>query len=228
MEAVACEGHRFCFFFSFSFFFCFHLFLFVFSSLSFPLLASSLCFLSIVLSPRQSYVAPSFIIGIAMECFRCCQGQRAILACRGRKKQEVGSAPRRMVSDLLRSPMAGPSMLLQSLSAAFCSLLLQQVHIHEDLLEDLDGLVHLVFGVRGHEGKAHQRVLRGTSRRNNRVDEDTFVKSQLRYYKCLLCITHIERNDRRFCFTDFEACIAELLQSIVSDVPDVGCVQVRT
>lgn len=48
MEAVACEGHRFCFFFSF--FFCFHLFLFVFSSLSFPLLASSLCFLSIVLS----------------------------------------------------------------------------------------------------------------------------------------------------------------------------------
>lgn len=87
MEAVACEGHRFCFFFSFSFFFCFHLFLFVFSSLSFPLLASSLCFLSIVLSPRQSYVAPSFIIGIAMECFRCCQGQRAILACRGRKKQ---------------------------------------------------------------------------------------------------------------------------------------------
>ena len=68
MEAVACEGHRFCFFFSF--FFCFHLFLFVFSSLSFSLLASSLCFLSIVLSPRQSYVAPSFIIGIAMECFR--------------------------------------------------------------------------------------------------------------------------------------------------------------
>lgn len=91
MEAVACEGHRFCFFFSF--FFCFHLFLFVFSSLSFPLLASSLCFLSIVLSPRQSYVAPSFIIGIAMECFRCCQSQRAILAYRGRKKQEVGSAP---------------------------------------------------------------------------------------------------------------------------------------
>ena len=55
MEAVACEGHRFCFFFSF--FFYFHLFLFVFSSLSFPLLASSLCFLSIVLSPRQSYVS---------------------------------------------------------------------------------------------------------------------------------------------------------------------------
>ena len=86
VEAVACEGHRFCFFFSF--FFCFHLFLFVFSSLSFSLLASSLCFLpfvffplfsslcflSIVLSPRQSYAAPSFIIGIAMECFRCCQG----------------------------------------------------------------------------------------------------------------------------------------------------------
>ena len=46
VEAVACEGHRFCFFFSFSFFFCFHLFLFVFSSLSFPLLASSLCSLS--------------------------------------------------------------------------------------------------------------------------------------------------------------------------------------
>ena len=128
MEAVACEGHRFCFFFSF--FFCFHLFLFVFSSLSFPPFPflpflSSLSFpllafsLSIVLSPRQSYVAPSFIIGIAMECFRCCQGQRAILAYRGRKKQEVGSAPRRMVSDLLRSPMAGPSMLLQSLSVAF-------------------------------------------------------------------------------------------------------------
>lgn len=117
MEAVACEGHRFCFFFSF--FFCFHLFLFVFSSLSFPLLASSLCFLSIVLSPRQSYVAPSFIIGIAMECFRCCQGQRAILAYRGRKKQEVGSAPRRMVSDLLRSPMARPSMLCLLLFVAY-------------------------------------------------------------------------------------------------------------
>ena len=28
-----------------------------------------------------------------------------------------------------------------------------------------------------------------------------------------------ERNDRRFCLTDFEACIAELLQGIVSDVP---------
>ncbi len=119
MEAVACEGHRFCFFFSFSFFFCFHLFLFVFSSLSFPLLASSLCFLSIVLSPRQSYVAPSFIIGIAMECFRCCQSQRAILAYRGRKKQEVGSAPRRMVSDLLRSPMARPSMLCLLLFVAY-------------------------------------------------------------------------------------------------------------
>ena len=59
VEAVACEGHRFCFFFSF--FFYFHLFLFVFSSLSFPPfpflsslsffpLFSSLCFLSIVLS----------------------------------------------------------------------------------------------------------------------------------------------------------------------------------
>lgn len=52
MEAVACEGHRFCFFFSF--FFCFHLFLFVFSSLSFSLLASSLCFLPFVFFPLFS------------------------------------------------------------------------------------------------------------------------------------------------------------------------------
>ncbi len=53
MEAVACEGHRFCFFFSF--FFCFHLFLFVFSSLSFSLLASSLCFLPFVFFPLFSF-----------------------------------------------------------------------------------------------------------------------------------------------------------------------------
>lgn len=47
MEAVACEGHRFCFFFSF--FFCFHLFLFVFFSPHyFPLFLP--LFLSIVLS----------------------------------------------------------------------------------------------------------------------------------------------------------------------------------
>lgn len=117
MEAVACEGHRFCFFFSF--FFCFHLFLFVFSSLSFSVLASSLCFLSIVLSPRLSFVASPFIIEIAMRCFVVAEGQRAILAYGGRKKQEVGSAPRRMVSDLLRSPMAGPSMLCLLLFVAY-------------------------------------------------------------------------------------------------------------
>lgn len=70
-----------------------------------------------------------------------------------------------------------------------------------------------------HQRYTHQCILWSTCRWNNGVDEDTFVKSQLRYYKCLLCITHIERNDRRFCLTDFEACIAELLQGIVSDVP---------
>ena len=117
MEAVACEGHRFCF--SFSFFFCFHLFLFVFSSLSFSLLASSLYFFPLF-SPYQSFVAPSFIIiGIAMRCFCGCEGQQTNLAYGRREKQEVGSAPRRMVSDLLRSPIAGPSMLLKSLSVAF-------------------------------------------------------------------------------------------------------------
>ena len=156
-----------------------------------------------------------------MECFRCCQGQRAIFAYRGRKKQEVGSAPRRMVSDLLRSPIAGPSMLLESLSAAFCSLLLQQVHIHEDLLEDLDGLVHLVLGVRGHEGEAHQRVLRGTSRRDNRVDEYARIISELRVEECLIDIVDVERDDRALSVTDLEALLAEALQCVVGHVPQV-------
>lgn len=112
MEAVACEGHRFCFFGPFMF--CHPL-----SFSSFPTLFSPL-FLPFVLSPYPSSVASPFIIGIAMGCLRCFQGpQQAILAYGGREKQEVGSAPRRMVSDLLRSPMAGPSMLLQSLSVAF-------------------------------------------------------------------------------------------------------------
>lgn len=77
----------------------------------------SFLYFSPLFSPYQSFVASPFIIGIAMRCFVVAEGQQVILAFGGRKKQEAGSAPRRMVSDLLRSPMAGPSMLLQSLSA---------------------------------------------------------------------------------------------------------------
>ena len=99
MEAVACEGHRFCFFAPFMF--CHHL-----SFSSFPTLFSPL-FLPFVLSPYPSSVASPFIIGIAMGCLRCVKGQQTILAYGGREKQEVGSAPRRMISDLLRSPIAG-------------------------------------------------------------------------------------------------------------------------
>ena len=120
-----------------------------------------------------------------------------------------------MVSDLLRSPIAGPSMLLESLSAAFCSLLLQQVHIHEDLLEDLDGLVHLVLGVRGHEGEAHQRVLRGTSRRDNRVDEYARIISELRDEECLIDIVDVERDDRALSVTDLEALLTSSLKKHV-------------
>ena len=83
----------------------------------------------------------------------------------------------------------------------------------------LNSIVYLLFGVSSHQCYAYQRILRCTSGRNNRIDEDAFVKRHLSYDKCLFRITHIQRNDRRFSFTDFETGITEFLQCIVGDVP---------
>lgn len=101
----------------------------------------------------------------------------------------------------------------------FKSSLLDDTQFLETFSQFFYSIIHLFDRMGGHQRYTHQCILWSTCRWNNGVDEDTFVKSQLRYYKCLLCITHIERNDRRFCLTDFEACIAELLQGIVGDVP---------
>ena len=90
MEAVACEGHRFCFFFSF--FFCFHLFLpflpFLSSLSFFPL------FFSIVLSPYQSYVASPFIIGIAGSIFVVVRVNGSFLHTEGGKSKRSDPHPK--------------------------------------------------------------------------------------------------------------------------------------
>lgn len=68
------------------------IFIFSFSSF-FSLLASSLCFLSIVLSPRQSYVASPFIIGIAMRCLRLLRVNRPYWHTEGGKSKRSDPHP---------------------------------------------------------------------------------------------------------------------------------------
>ena len=72
-----------------------------------------------------------------------------------------------------------------------------------------------------HQRYAYQGVLRCASGWNNGIDKDTFVKSQLRNGKGLFRIAYIERNDGRLCFANLETGIAEFLQSVVGDVPQL-------
>lgn len=96
---------------------------------------------------------------------------------------------------------------------------LQNFQLLEALGQLLDGKVHLFLGVSGHQREAYQCILRMTCRRNNRIDEHTFIESHLGHFESLVCIAYVKRDDRAFSITDFETAFTEAVQCIVSDFP---------
>lgn len=82
--------------------------------------------------------------------------------------------------------------------------LFQDTQLFETLAQFINGKINLFFGVCSHQGKANQRILWRTCRRNYRIDEYAFVEGKLRYLKGLVSITHIKWNNRAFCITDFK------------------------
>ena len=68
----------------------------------------------------------------------------------------------------IRAPCAMPR-------AAFGAPSSYDALFHEYLFEDLHAALHLLFGVRGHESEAHERVLRSASGRYHRVDKHAVV-----------------------------------------------------
>ena len=70
-----------------------------------------------------------------------------------------------------------------------------------------------------HQGIANECVLRSTSWRNDRVDEDAFVESLRNCHESLVCVANIERNDGTFCVTNLEAFFAETLKCVIRYTP---------
>ena len=97
--------------------------------------------------------------------------------------------------------------------------LFQKIQLLETFNQLLNSKVNLLFRVSCHQSKTNQSVLRSTSGRNYRIDEYAFIKSQFSNFEGLVCIAHVKRNNRTFCFTDFESGITESLQRIVCNCP---------
>ena len=73
--------------------------------------------------------------------------------------------------------------------------LLDDVQLTEAFRQFLYGDVYLFFGVRGHKGYTYQRVLRSASGRDDGVDEDAFIESQLGDSEGLFGVAHVEGDD---------------------------------
>ena len=91
--------------------------------------------------------------------------------------------------------------------------------LDENLLQRHHGTLYLLFGVGGHEGEAHQRVLRSACGWNDGVDEDAGIEGERGDEECLVGIAHIERYDGAFGLANLKALFAEALQCIVGDLP---------
>ena len=74
-------------------------------------------------------------------------------------------------------------------------------------------------GVGGHEGEAHEGVLRSTGGRDDGIDEHAFVQRFLRNDKRLVGVAHIKGDDGRFGFANLKAGVTETLQGIAGNVP---------
>ena len=82
----------------------------------------------------------------------------------------------------------------------FCTLqikpqLFNDSLLYENLLQGFNGTVNLLVGMRSHQSKAYERILRCTSRRNNGIDENTCLESKRRDKEGLINIAHIKGNN---------------------------------
>ena len=92
--------------------------------------------------------------------------------------------------------------------------------LNEDFLQGYYRAVYLLFGVRSHQGIAHEGVLRSTCGRNHGIDEHTSLEGESRHQEGLVDVAHIERDNRTLSIADLEALLAETLQGVVGDIPE--------
>lgn len=103
----------------------------------------------------------------------------------------------------------------------FKFLLFDDAFLYENLLQDDNSLLHLLLGMGSHQCKTHQCILRSTCWRNDGIDKHATVICLLGYKECLVGVTHIKRNDGAFRLTYLETFLAETLQRIVGNIPEV-------
>ena len=91
----------------------------------------------------------------------------------------------------------------------------------EDLLNLFQCKCHLLVGVSGHEAEANERVVGCHSGRNDGIDKDALVQQVARDGERLVVITDEQRDDGSLGMADFTTHIAESLQCLMSDFPEV-------
>ena len=101
----------------------------------------------------------------------------------------------------------------------FFLLSVQQSKLAEHLDQSLDGTVHLFISVGGHEGYAHQCVLRSTGRRYDGIDEYSLLKGTLGNLKGTHRVADIERDDGTLGLAYLKAFLTESLEGIVGHSP---------
>ena len=85
----------------------------------------------------------------------------------------------------------------------------------------VEGILHLLGRVRGHERETDERVLGCYGRRHHGVDKDTLVEKVARDGKGLEVIADKERDNRGRSIADFETTAAEAFEGDIGELPQV-------
>ena len=88
-------------------------------------------------------------------------------------------------------------------------------------MDSLKCKCHLLLGVRCHKAKTDERVVGRHCRRDHRIDEDSLVEQVTRDGERLVVVSDVKRDDGGLGVTDFKSHLAESVQRIVGDVPQV-------
>ena len=93
--------------------------------------------------------------------------------------------------------------------------------LFEYLVDGLQGVIQLLLGVCSHQREANQGVFRSDCRRNYRIDEDTCLKQFLYNEEGQIVVANEQGDDRSGSMADLTAHLAEAIQCVVGQIPQV-------
>lgn len=80
---------------------------------------------------------------------------------------------------------------------------------------------HLLLGVGGHQREAYKRVMRCDGGGDNGVDEDALLQKVAGDGECLVVVAYKQGYDGRRCRADLASHVAESVEGVVGDFPQV-------